>query len=253
MGGNKNMLKGKVALVTGGSRGIGKAIALSLAKNGANVVVNYSGNEEAAQKVVEEITALGVKAIAYKANVSSSDEVVALVKNTVDEFGSIDILVNNAGITRDGLLLRMKDADWDAVIDTNLKGVFNCIKAAAKFMTRQRNGRIINISSVVGQIGNPGQMNYVAAKAGVLGLTKTAAKELASRNITVNAIAPGFIETDMTNELNEQIRNSMLTNIPLQSFGQPDDIANAVVFLATDASRYITGQTINVDGGLVMN
>ncbi len=253
MGGNKNMLKGKVALVTGGSRGIGKAIALSLAKNGANVVVNYSGNEEAAQKVVEEITALGVKAIAYKANVSSSDEVAALVKNTVDEFGSIDILVNNAGITRDGLLLRMKDADWDAVIDTNLKGVFNCIKAAAKFMTRQRNGRIINISSVVGQIGNPGQMNYVAAKAGVLGLTKTAAKELASRNITVNAIAPGFIETDMTNELNEQIRNSMLTNIPLQSFGQPEDIANAVVFLATDASRYITGQTINVDGGLVMN
>lgn len=253
MGGNKNMLKGKVALVTGGSRGIGKAIALSLAKNGANVVVNYSGNEEAAQKVVEEITALGVKSIAYKANVSSSDEVAALVKNTVDEFGSIDILVNNAGITRDGLLLRMKDADWDAVIDTNLKGVFNCIKAAAKFMTRQRNGRIINISSVVGQIGNPGQMNYVAAKAGVLGLTKTAAKELASRNITVNAIAPGFIETDMTNELNEQIRNSMLTNIPLQSFGQPEDIANAVVFLATDASRYITGQTINVDGGLVMN
>lgn len=247
------MLNGKVALVTGGSRGIGKAIALSLAKNGANVVVNYSGNEEAAQKVIEEITALGVKAIAYKANVSSSDEVAALVKNTVDEFGSIDILVNNAGITRDGLLLRMKDADWDAVIDTNLKGVFNCIKAAAKFMTRQRNGRIINISSVVGQIGNPGQMNYVAAKAGVLGLTKTAAKELASRNITVNAIAPGFIETDMTNELNEQIRNSMLTNIPLQSFGQPEDIANAVVFLATDASRYITGQTINVDGGLVMN
>ncbi|PGL68027.1 3-oxoacyl-[acyl-carrier-protein] reductase [Bacillus sp. AFS055030] len=247
------MLKGKVALVTGGSRGIGRAIALSLAKNGANVVVNYSGNEAAALNVVEEITALGVKAIAFKANVSNSEEVAALVKNTVDEFGSIDILVNNAGITRDGLLLRMKDADWDDVIDTNLKGVFNCIKAAAKFMTRQRNGRIINISSVVGQIGNPGQMNYVAAKAGVLGLTKTAAKELASRNITVNAIAPGFIETDMTNELNEQIRTQMLSNIPLQSFGQPEDIANAVVFLAMDASRYITGQTINVDGGLVMN
>ncbi|MEH7453586.1 3-oxoacyl-[acyl-carrier-protein] reductase [Gottfriedia acidiceleris] len=247
------MLNGKVALVTGGSRGIGRAIALSLAKNGANVVVNYSGNEAAALKVVEEITALGVKAIAYKANVSNGEEVAALVKNTVDEFGSIDILVNNAGITRDGLLLRMKDADWDDVIDTNLKGVFNCIKAAAKFMTRQRNGRIINISSVVGQIGNPGQMNYVAAKAGVLGLTKTAAKELASRNITVNAIAPGFIETDMTNELNEQIRTQMLSNIPLQSFGQPEDIANAVVFLAMDSSRYITGQTINVDGGLVMN
>ncbi|MEH7400669.1 3-oxoacyl-[acyl-carrier-protein] reductase [Gottfriedia acidiceleris] len=247
------MLNGKVALVTGGSRGIGRAIALTLAKNGANVVVNYSGNEAAALKVVEEITALGVKAIAYKANVSNGEEVAALVKNTVDEFGSIDILVNNAGITRDGLLLRMKDADWDDVIDINLKGVFNCIKAAAKFMTRQRNGRIINISSVVGQIGNPGQMNYVAAKAGVLGLTKTAAKELASRNITVNAIAPGFIETDMTNELNEQIRTQMLSNIPLQSFGQPEDIANAVVFLAMDASRYITGQTINVDGGLVMN
>jgi 3-oxoacyl-[acyl-carrier protein] reductase len=253
MGGNKIMLNGKVALVTGGSRGIGRAIALTLAKNGANVVVNYSGNEAAALKVVEEITAFGVKAIAYKANVSNGEEVAALVKNTVDEFGSIDILVNNAGITRDGLLLRMKDADWDDVIDTNLKGVFNCIKAAAKFMTRQRNGRIINISSVVGQIGNPGQMNYVAAKAGVLGLTKTAAKELASRNITVNAIAPGFIETDMTNELNEQIRTQMLSNIPLQSFGQPEDIANAVVFLAMDASRYITGQTINVDGGLVMN
>ncbi|KQL39458.1 3-oxoacyl-ACP reductase [Bacillus sp. FJAT-25509] len=247
------MLNGKVALVTGGSRGIGRAIALTLAKNGANVVVNYSGNEAAALKVVEEITALGVKAICYKANVSNGEEVAALVKNTVDEFGSIDILVNNAGITRDGLLLRMKDADWDDVIDTNLKGVFNCIKAAAKFMTRQRNGRIINISSVVGQIGNPGQMNYVAAKAGVLGLTKTAAKELATRNITVNAIAPGFIETDMTNELNEQIRTQMLSNIPLQSFGQPEDIANAVVFLAMDASRYITGQTINVDGGLVMN
>lgn len=247
------MLNGKVALVTGGSRGIGKAIALSLAKNGANVVVNYSGNEAAALQVVEEITALGVKAIAYKANVANGEEVAALVKATVDEFGSIDILVNNAGITRDGLLLRMKDADWDDVIDTNLKGVFNCIKSAAKFMTRQRNGRIINISSVVGQIGNPGQMNYVAAKAGVLGLTKTAAKELASRNITVNAIAPGFIETDMTNELNEQIRAQMLSNIPVQSFGQPEDIANAVVFLATDASRYITGQTINVDGGLVMN
>lgn len=247
------MLKGKVALVTGGSRGIGKAIALSLAKNGANVVVNYSGNEAAANQVVEEITALGVKAVAYKANVANSEEVASLIKSTVDEFGSIDILVNNAGITRDGLLLRMKDADWDDVIDTNLKGVFNCIKSAAKFMTRQRNGRIINISSVVGQIGNPGQMNYVAAKAGVLGLTKTAAKELATRNITVNAIAPGFIETDMTNELNEQLRTGMLANIPLQSFGQPEDIANAVVFLATDASRYITGQTINVDGGLVMN
>ncbi|WP_088041252.1 3-oxoacyl-[acyl-carrier-protein] reductase [Bacillus sp. EAC] len=247
------MLKGKVALVTGGSRGIGKAIALSLAKNGANVVVNYSGNEAAANQVVEEITALGVKAIAYKANVANSEEVATLIKNTVDEFGSIDILVNNAGITRDGLLLRMKDSDWDDVIDTNLKGVFNCIKSAAKFMSRQRNGRIINISSVVGQIGNPGQMNYVAAKAGVLGMTKTAAKELASRNITVNAIAPGFIETDMTSELNEQIRTGMLANIPLQSFGQPEDIANAVVFLATDASRYITGQTINVDGGLVMN
>jgi len=247
------MLKGKVALVTGGSRGIGKAIAVSLAKNGANVVVNYSGNEAAANQVVEEITALGVKAIAYKANVANSEEVATLIKNTVDEFGSIDILVNNAGITRDGLLLRMKDTDWDDVIDTNLKGVFNCIKSAAKFMSRQRNGRIINISSVVGQIGNPGQMNYVAAKAGVLGMTKTAAKELASRNITVNAIAPGFIETDMTSELNEQIRTGMLANIPLQSFGQPEDIANAVVFLATDASRYITGQTINVDGGLVMN
>jgi len=246
------MLTGKVALITGGSRGIGKAIALTLAKNGADVIINYSGNEQAANEVVNEIQSLGRKAISIKANVANGDEVTNMMKQVIETFEKVDILVNNAGITRDGLLLRMKDADWDDVINTNLKGVFLCTKAAAKHMTRQRTGRIINITSVVGQIGNPGQINYVAAKAGVIGVTKTAAKELASRNITVNAIAPGFIETDMTNELSEAVKSQMLSNIPLQSFGQPEDIANAVLFLAADASRYITGQTINVDGGLVM-
>ncbi|MBP0724878.1 3-oxoacyl-[acyl-carrier-protein] reductase [Bacillus sp. RG28] len=246
------MLTGKVALITGGSRGIGKAIALTLAKNGADVIVNFSGNEQAANEVVNEIQSLGRQAISIKANVANSDEVTSMMKQAVDTFGKVDILVNNAGITRDGLLLRMKDADWDDVINTNLKGVFLCTKAVAKHMTRQRSGRIINITSVVGQIGNPGQINYVAAKAGVIGVTKTAARELASRQITVNAIAPGFIETDMTNELSETVKSQMLSNIPLQSFGQPEDIANAVLFLAADASRYITGQTINVDGGLVM-
>lgn len=246
------LLKDKVALVTGASRGIGRAIALDLAKQGAKVVVNYSGNELKANEVVDEIIKLGSEAIAVKANVASSEEVTDMVKQTVDTFGQIDILVNNAGITKDNLLMRMKEEEWDAVINTNLKGVFLCTKAVSRYMMRQRHGRIINIASVVGVTGNPGQANYVAAKAGVIGLTKTSAKELASRNITVNAIAPGFIVTDMTDVLAEDVKNEMLKLIPIAKFGEAEDISNAVAFLASDASRYITGQTLHVDGGMVM-
>ncbi|MDC2864739.1 3-oxoacyl-[acyl-carrier-protein] reductase [Bacillus sp. BP-3] len=246
------LLKDKVALVTGASRGIGRAIALDLAKQGAKVVVNYAGNELKANEVVDEIKNLGSEAIAVKANVASGEEVADMVKQTVDTFGQIDILVNNAGITKDNLLMRMKEEEWDAVINTNLKGVFLCTKAVSRYMMRQRHGRIINIASVVGVTGNPGQANYVAAKAGVIGLTKTSAKELASRNITVNAIAPGFIVTDMTGVLAEDVKNEMLKLIPIAKFGEAEDISNAVAFLASDASRYITGQTLHVDGGMVM-
>ncbi|MGG2014444.1 3-oxoacyl-[acyl-carrier-protein] reductase [Bacillus sp. S10(2024)] len=246
------LLKDKVALVTGASRGIGRAIALDLAKQGAKIVVNYAGNELKANEVVDEIKNLGSEAIAVKANVASGEEVADMVKQTVDTFGQIDILVNNAGITKDNLLMRMKEEEWDAVINTNLKGVFLCTKAVSRYMMRQRHGRIINIASVVGVTGNPGQANYVAAKAGVIGLTKTSAKELASRNITVNAIAPGFIVTDMTGVLAEDVKNEMLKLIPIAKFGEAEDISNAVAFLASDASRYITGQTLHVDGGMVM-
>ncbi|MBD1380013.1 3-oxoacyl-[acyl-carrier-protein] reductase [Metabacillus arenae] len=246
------MLTDKTALVTGASRGIGRSIAIELAKQGANVVVNYAGNEAKASEVVEEIKALGREAIAYKANVAIADEVQQMVKDTVGNFGSLDVLVNNAGITRDNLLMRMKESEWDDVINTNLKGVFNCSKAVTRQMMKQRYGRIINIASIVGVSGNPGQANYVAAKAGVIGLTKTTAKELASRNITVNAVAPGFITTDMTGELNEETQNEMLKQIPLARFGQPEDIAHIVVFLASEKGSYMTGQTLHVDGGMVM-
>lgn len=245
-------LTNKTAVVTGGSRGIGRAICLKLAEHGANVVVNYSGSEQKALDVVKEIEAMGVKAIAVQANVSSAEQVDALMKQALETFGSIDILVNNAGITRDNLLMRMKETEWDDVIDTNLKGVFLCTKAVTRQMMKQRAGRIINISSIVGVAGNPGQANYVAAKAGVIGLTKTTAQELASRNILVNAIAPGFITTEMTDALPEDIKEAMLKQIPLATLGAPEDIANVVVFLASDASKYITGQTLHVDGGLVM-
>lgn len=245
-------LTNKTAVVTGGSRGIGRAICLKLAERGANVVVNYSGSEQKALEVVKEIQGLGVKAIAVQANVASAEQVEALMKQALETFGSIDILVNNAGITRDNLLMRMKEAEWDDVIDTNLKGVFLCTKAVTRQMMKQRAGRIINISSIVGVAGNPGQANYVAAKAGVIGLTKTTAQELASRNILVNAIAPGFITTEMTDALPEDIKEAMLKQIPLAKLGAPEDIANVAVFLASDASKYITGQTIHVDGGLVM-
>ncbi|CEN89476.1 3-oxoacyl-[acyl-carrier-protein] reductase [Paraclostridium sordellii] len=245
-------LNGKVALITGGSRGIGKAIAIRLASYKANIVINYTSNKEHALKVKEEIESYGVKSIVIKCDVSKSDEVNNMIEEVVKEFGQIDILVNNAGITRDGLLMRMKEEDFDSVIDINLKGVFNCTKSATKYMMKKRYGKIINISSVVGLIGNAGQANYCASKAGVIGLTKSSARELASRNINVNAIAPGFIDTDMTSVLNENLKETMLKNIPQNRFGSPEDVANLVLFLASDMSSYITGQIINVDGGMVM-
>jgi len=245
-------LEGKTAVVTGASRGIGRAIALELAKEGANVVVNYSGSKEKAEEVVEEILKMGKKAIAVQANVADNDSVQNLMKTTLDEFGSIDILVNNAGITRDNLLMRMKEDEWDDVIQTNLKGVFLCTKAVTRAMMKQRSGRIINIASVVGVTGNAGQANYTAAKAGVIGLTKTTARELASRNILVNAVAPGFITTEMTDALPEEVKNTMLSQIPLSKFGKPEHVAKAVVFLASDDAEYITGQVLHVDGGIAM-
>ncbi|MFC5558023.1 3-oxoacyl-[acyl-carrier-protein] reductase [Ureibacillus thermophilus] len=245
-------LEGKTAVVTGASRGIGRAIALELAKEGANVVVNYSGSKEKAEEVVEEILKMGKKAIAVQANVADNDSVQNLMKTTLDEFGSIDILVNNAGITRDNLLMRMKEDEWDDVIQTNLKGVFLCTKAVTRQMMKQRSGRIINIASVVGVTGNAGQANYTAAKAGVIGFTKTTARELASRNILVNAVAPGFITTEMTDALPEEVKNTMLSQIPLSKFGKPEHVAKAVVFLASDDAEYITGQVLHVDGGIAM-
>ena len=242
----------KSALVTGASRGIGRSIALQLAEEGYNVAVNYAGSKEKAEAVVEEIKAKGVDSFAIQANVADADEVKAMIKEVVSQFGSLDVLVNNAGITRDNLLMRMKEQEWDDVIDTNLKGVFNCIQKATPQMLRQRSGAIINLSSVVGAVGNPGQANYVATKAGVIGLTKSAARELASRGITVNAVAPGFIVSDMTDALSDELKEQMLTQIPLARFGQDTDIANTVAFLASDKAKYITGQTLSVNGGMYM-
>lgn len=242
----------KSALVTGASRGIGRSIALQLAEEGYNVAVNYAGSKEKAEAVVEEIKAKGIDSFAIQANVADADEVKAMIKEVVSQFGSLDVLVNNAGITRDNLLMRMKEQEWDDVIDTNLKGVFNCIQKATPQMLRQRSGAIINLSSVVGAVGNPGQANYVATKAGVIGLTKSAARELASRGITVNAVAPGFIVSDMTDALSDELKEQMLTQIPLARFGQDTDIANTVALLASDKAKYITGQTIHVNGGMYM-
>lgn len=246
------MLENKVALVTGASRGIGKAIALELAKNGASVAVNYAGNEAKANEVVDEIKANGGNAFAIRADVSNADDVTDMIKQVISQYGQLDILVNNAGITRDNLIMRMKDSEWDDVINTNLKGVFLCTKGVTRQMMKQRSGRIINITSVVGVSGNPGQANYVAAKAGVIGLTKTSAKELASRNITVNAVAPGFITTDMTDELTDDLKAEMLKQITLAKLGEPSDIANIVTFIASEKSKYITGQTFHVNGGMIM-
>jgi 3-oxoacyl-[acyl-carrier protein] reductase len=247
---SQQQLKDKVASVTGGSRGIGRATALALAASGASVAVNYASSSGAADEVVTAIEAMGGKAIAVKADVSKEDEVEALVKATKTEFGRIDVLVNNAGITRDTLLLRMKLTDWQAVIDLNLTGVFLCTRAVSKIMLKQKSGRIINIASVAGQMGNPGQANYSAAKAGVIGFTKTVAKELAPRGVTVNAVAPGFITTDMTSDLAAE---GILQFIPLGRYGEADEVAGMIRFLAADpAAAYITGQTFNVDGGMVM-
>lgn len=245
-------LTDKVALVTGASRGIGRAIALLMAKQGADVVVNYSGSEGAAQETVDAILAMGRKAIKIKANVGNADEVAAMVDEAHTTFGRIDILVNNAGITRDGLLMRMKDSDWDDVININLKGVYLMTKAVSKIMMKQRSGKIVNMTSVVGVTGNAGQANYSASKAGVIGFTKTCAKELASRGITVNAIAPGFIHTDMTDVLPDKVKDAMVHTIPLGRMAEPDEVAAVAAFLVSDMSSYITGQVINVDGGMVM-
>ena len=245
-------LTGKVALVTGASRGIGQAAAIELAKAGADIIVNFIGNEAVAQETVEAIEALGRKAIKIKANVGDADDVQAMVDEAHAIFGHIDILVNNAGITRDGLLIRMKDSDWDEVLNINLKGVYLVTKAVAKLMVKQRAGRIINMTSVSGVTGNVGQANYAAAKAGVIGFTKTCAKELAARGITVNAIAPGFIETAMTDVLPEKIKEGIAATVPLGRMGQPEEIAGVVTFLASDFASYITGQVLNVDGGMVM-
>ena len=243
-------LNGKTALVTGASRGIGRAIALRLAEDGANVAVIYAGSADKAEAVVNEITALGVNAKAYQCNVADSAAVNETVKAVTNDLGKIEILVNNAGITRDGLMLRMKDEDFDAVLDTNLKGAFNMIRACYSGFIRKKSGRIINISSVSGIMGNAGQANYSASKAGVIGLTKSVARELASRGITCNAVAPGFIQTDMTENLGDN--NPLLNSIPLGRMGKPEDIAAAVAFLASDSAAYITGEVLKVDGGLAI-
>ncbi|MCI5890207.1 MAG: 3-oxoacyl-[acyl-carrier-protein] reductase [Lachnospira sp.] len=240
----------KIVLVTGAGRGIGASIAKRFASEGAEVIVNYSGNDEAAQKTVDEITATGGQAQKYKCSVNDSESVKVMIDEIIKEFGRIDILVNNAGITKDGLMLRMTDEDFDRVIDVNLKGTFNCTKYVSKYMLKQKSGKIINISSVVGLSGNAGQINYSASKAGIIGITKSAAKELSSRGITVNAVAPGYVDTDMTKVLSDNIRNEILKNIPLQRMGNVEDISNCVAFLASEDASYITGQVISVDGGM---
>lgn len=245
-------LDSKVALVTGASRGIGRAVAISLARIGATVVINYAGNQKAAEEVEKEIHSLGGKAILIQADVSKAEAVDGMIKSIVEQCGRIDILVNNAGITRDTLLMRMKESDWDDVINTNLKGNFLCTKAVSKIMMKQRAGKIVNMTSVVGLMGNAGQANYAAAKAGVIGFTKSMAKELAGRGINVNAVAPGFIATDMTATLSDQVKEDLSKAIPLSRLGEADDVAKAVMFLVSDYASYITGQTLNVDGGMVM-
>ncbi len=243
------MLKGKTAVITGAAKGIGKAVAVAFAKEGCNIVLNYRST--VSDEVIKEIESYGVECMAVKGDVSVFEEAEALIKGAKEKFGSVDVLVNNAGITKDGLLMRMSESDFDSVLNTNLKGTFNTIRHASNIMLKQRAGAIINMASVVGEIGNVGQANYAASKAGVIGLTKTTARELAARGVTCNAIAPGFIETDMTAVLKDDIKEAMAANIPLKRFGTGEDVAQAAVFLAKN--RYITGQVINIDGGMVMN
>ena len=246
------MLKGNCALVTGASRGIGKAIALKLASLGANLVLNYRSSEQEALEVEKQVKDMGVDAISVKGDISKLEDVETLVSTAKEKFGAIDIMVNNAGITKDTLILRMKEEDFDTVIDVNLKGVFNCLKTITPVMVRQKYGKIINLSSVVGISGNAGQVNYSASKAGVIGMTKSLAKEVGSRGINVNAVAPGFIETDMTDVLGDKYKDEIKKNIPLKKLGKPEDVANVVAFLASENSEYITGQVIHVDGGMLM-
>lgn len=246
------MTEKKVALVTGAAKGIGRAIALALAGDQVTVVVNYNGSKERAEAVVEEIKALGADGCVYQCNVADTDATLAMVKEIIAQYGRLDILVNNAGITRDNLIMKMSEGDFDAVINANLKGCFNTIKAVSRQMLKQRAGRIINITSVSGILGNAGQANYAASKAGIIGLTKTMARELASRGITVNAIAPGFVDTDMTKALPEQVREAATAQIPLGHFGKPEDIANMAAYLASEKAAYITGQIISVDGGMAI-
>ncbi len=246
------MLKGKCAIVTGAARGIGKAIALKLASLGANIVLNYRSSEEEAKIVASEIEKMGVEVLTVKGDISKLEDVENIISEAKNKFGIIDIIVNNAGITKDTLILRMKEKDFDDVIDVNLKGVFNCLKSITPVMVKQRHGKIINISSVVGVAGNAGQVNYAASKAGVIGMTKSLAKELGARGINVNAVAPGFIETDMTSVLGEKVKEEAKKNIPLKRFGTPEDVAGVVAFLASENSNYVTGQVINIDGGMVM-
>lgn len=245
------LLKDKAAIVTGGARGIGREIALAFAKEGANIAL-WDVNAEALAATQKEIEALGRSAITGVVDVTKSDQVESNVQKTLDKFGKIDILVNNAGITKDGLIVRMSESDWDAVIAVNLKGAFNCTKAVSKIMMKQRDGRIVNMASIIGIMGNAGQANYAASKGGLIALTKTVAKELASRNVRANAIAPGFIQTEMTAKLPDNVKSEMLKYVPLSKFGTVQDVANLAVFLASDNSSYITGQVVQVDGGMVM-
>ncbi|MBC5628509.1 3-oxoacyl-[acyl-carrier-protein] reductase [Clostridium sp. NSJ-6] len=247
------MLKNKNAVITGATRGIGREIAITLAKNGANIAINYRKENEELNSLVNELKELGVDVFTKKCDVSNGEEVDEFIKESKMSLGSIDILVNNAGITKDGLILRMKENDFDSVIDVNLKGVFNTTKAASGIMMKQRYGKIINISSVVGLSGNAGQCNYAASKAGVIGFSKSIARELATRNVNVNVVAPGYINTDMTKDLPEKIKENIIQSIPMKKIGEPKEVANLVLFLASELSDYITGQVISVDGGMVMN